>query len=227
MAANPMLFKALLQFFDGLLHQLLVNLAGENGEEWYEQLGKFLRKEITWGGGLMEENAFAVVGCADVGPSNENQRLHKHHLFNYVQVDEESDKDLLDSTATFSPYTKVLIGLTTHQGTNLDIFSKHLNAIGDLESLRLAQAQISAFCSTHTDKLTFSKHRCIVTLFMCTIDDRPIRKNLSNLRIVETMFRKDKALIMDQRRAYIRKFYAGQKDSVRTDGIHFVIPFRS
>lgn len=43
-----MLSKALREFMTGPLKQLFVNLAGEDGSEWEEELKKFLRKESCW-----------------------------------------------------------------------------------------------------------------------------------------------------------------------------------
>ena len=48
MENSTMLFKALLEFTDGLFHQLLVNLSGQNSQEWLEEYKKFLRKEPCW-----------------------------------------------------------------------------------------------------------------------------------------------------------------------------------
>ncbi|MDR3519557.1 MAG: hypothetical protein P4L63_01550 [Candidatus Pacebacteria bacterium] len=231
MAANSMLFKALLQFIDGLLHQLLVNLAGENGEEWYEQLGKFLRKEITWRGGLNEANAFAVVEGLEVPATKEPQPLCKNRVFYRVQADVEGDEDLLNLSAKASSGVRVLIGLTTQEGTNSEIFSKHLRAIGNLERLRLKQSQISAFCSEYHGKFRFRKPKqeSGITMCLCTVDDEPIRKNLSNLRILEIYFCKNEAFQIDQRTLYVRKFCPGDKenDSLRSDGIHVLFPIHA
>jgi len=46
--ATPMLFEALREFTTGLLNQLLVNLSGQDGQTWLEELKKFLRKEPCW-----------------------------------------------------------------------------------------------------------------------------------------------------------------------------------
>lgn len=43
-----MLSKALREFFSGPLHQVLVNLGGEDGEKWEKMLNKFNRKELCW-----------------------------------------------------------------------------------------------------------------------------------------------------------------------------------
>lgn len=45
---TPILFTALREFTTGLLNQLLVNLSGQDGSTWYEELKKFLRKEPCW-----------------------------------------------------------------------------------------------------------------------------------------------------------------------------------
>jgi len=44
---NPMLSTALREI-RGLWNQLLVNLEGEQGEEWLQTFKKFLRKEECW-----------------------------------------------------------------------------------------------------------------------------------------------------------------------------------
>lgn len=46
-----MLFTALREFTTGLLNQLLVNLSGQDGQVWLEELKRFLRKEPCWVGG--------------------------------------------------------------------------------------------------------------------------------------------------------------------------------
>lgn len=53
---DTMLSKALRQFLIGPLNQLIVNLGGKNGEQWEEELKKFLRKEPCW----IEVNAAQV-----------------------------------------------------------------------------------------------------------------------------------------------------------------------
>jgi hypothetical protein len=48
MEDNTMLFRVLRDFTSGLLNQLLVNLAGQEGQIWLGELKKFLRKEKCW-----------------------------------------------------------------------------------------------------------------------------------------------------------------------------------
>ncbi len=45
---TTMLFVALREFTSGLLNQLLVNLAGQDGQVWLEEFKKFLRRESCW-----------------------------------------------------------------------------------------------------------------------------------------------------------------------------------
>lgn len=45
---NTMLFTVLREFTTGLLNQLLVNLAGEDGQKWFDEFKKFLRQEPCW-----------------------------------------------------------------------------------------------------------------------------------------------------------------------------------
>ena len=45
---NTTLFTALREFTTGLLNQLLVNLAGQDGQSWLEEFKKFLRREPCW-----------------------------------------------------------------------------------------------------------------------------------------------------------------------------------
>jgi hypothetical protein len=45
---NTMLSKALREFTTGPLNQLIVNLGGQDGGEWEQQLKQFLRKEPCW-----------------------------------------------------------------------------------------------------------------------------------------------------------------------------------
>ena len=48
---NTMLSKALREFTTGPLNQLIVNLGGQEGDQWEEELKKFLRKEPCWTNG--------------------------------------------------------------------------------------------------------------------------------------------------------------------------------
>ena len=48
---NTMLSKALREFTTGPLNQLIVNLVGQDGDQWEEELNKFLRKEPCWSNG--------------------------------------------------------------------------------------------------------------------------------------------------------------------------------
>ncbi len=48
---DTMLSKALREFTTGPLNQLIVNLGGQNGSRWEEELKKFLRKEPCWSNG--------------------------------------------------------------------------------------------------------------------------------------------------------------------------------
>lgn len=45
---NTMLSKALREFTAGPLNQLIVNLGGQDGNQWEEELKRFLRKEPCW-----------------------------------------------------------------------------------------------------------------------------------------------------------------------------------
>ena len=54
---GTMLSKALREFMTGPLNQLIVNLAGHEGNEWEEELKKFLRKEPCWTNGSVTQVA--------------------------------------------------------------------------------------------------------------------------------------------------------------------------
>lgn len=45
---STVLFTALREFTTGLLNQLLVNLAGQDGQTWHTEFKKFLRRERCW-----------------------------------------------------------------------------------------------------------------------------------------------------------------------------------
>ncbi|MBI3442321.1 MAG: hypothetical protein HY007_00940 [Candidatus Sungbacteria bacterium] len=45
---DAMLSKALREFMTGQLNQLVVNLGGQDGDEWERELKRFLRKEPCW-----------------------------------------------------------------------------------------------------------------------------------------------------------------------------------
>jgi len=48
---DTMLSKALREFTTGPLNQLIVNLGGQDGDQWEQQLKQFLRKEPCWTSG--------------------------------------------------------------------------------------------------------------------------------------------------------------------------------
>jgi len=52
---NTMLSKALREFTTGPLNQLIVNLGGQEGDQWEEELKKFLRKEPCWSNGQVAQ----------------------------------------------------------------------------------------------------------------------------------------------------------------------------
>ena len=54
---NTMLSKALREFTTGPLNQLIVNLGGQDGDQWEEEFKKFLRKEPCWGNGQVTQVA--------------------------------------------------------------------------------------------------------------------------------------------------------------------------
>lgn len=52
---DTMLSKALREFTTGPLNQLIVNLGGQEGDQWEEELKKFLRKEPCWSNGQVAQ----------------------------------------------------------------------------------------------------------------------------------------------------------------------------
>ena len=54
---DTMLSKALREFTTGPLNQLIVNLGGQEGDRWEEELKKFLRKETCWSNGQVAKVA--------------------------------------------------------------------------------------------------------------------------------------------------------------------------
>ena len=52
---DTMLSKALREFTTGPLSQLIVNLGGQEGDQWEEELKKFLRKEPCWSNGQVAQ----------------------------------------------------------------------------------------------------------------------------------------------------------------------------
>ncbi len=65
---ETMLFKALREFTTGLLNQLLVNLAGQEGQMWLDEFKKFLRRETCWVQNFLRrlfETEKIVVGATD------------------------------------------------------------------------------------------------------------------------------------------------------------------
>lgn len=54
---DTMLSKALREFITGPLNQLIVNLGGQDGDQWEQQLKQFLRKEPCWTNGQVTQVA--------------------------------------------------------------------------------------------------------------------------------------------------------------------------
>jgi hypothetical protein len=54
---DTMLSKALREFTTGPLNQLIVNLGGQDGDQWEQQLKQFLRKEPCWTNGQVTQVA--------------------------------------------------------------------------------------------------------------------------------------------------------------------------
>lgn len=54
---DTMLSKALREFTTGPLNQLIVNLGGQDGDQWEQQLKQFLRKEPCWTNGSVTQVA--------------------------------------------------------------------------------------------------------------------------------------------------------------------------
>lgn len=54
---DTMLSKALREFMSGPLNQLIVNLGGQEGDQWEQQLKQFLRKEPCWTNGNVTQVA--------------------------------------------------------------------------------------------------------------------------------------------------------------------------
>lgn len=52
---DTMLSKALREFTTGPLNQLIVNLGSQEGDQWEEELKKFLRKEPCWSNGQVAQ----------------------------------------------------------------------------------------------------------------------------------------------------------------------------
>lgn len=52
---NTVLSKALREFITGPLNQLIVNLGGQEGDQWEGELKKFLRKEPCWSNGQVAQ----------------------------------------------------------------------------------------------------------------------------------------------------------------------------
>jgi hypothetical protein len=52
---DTMLSKALREFTTGPLNQLIVNLGGQDGDQWEQQLKQFLRKEPCWTNGQVTQ----------------------------------------------------------------------------------------------------------------------------------------------------------------------------
>jgi len=58
---NTMLSKALREFTTGPLNQLIVNLGGQDGDQWEQQLKQFLRKEPCWTNGQVTQVLVSTI----------------------------------------------------------------------------------------------------------------------------------------------------------------------
>lgn len=151
--ANPMLFEALREFTTGLFNQLLVNLAGQDGQRWLEEFKKFLRQEACWTAEVVQQGKKAVrrLTCA---------------LFSGVKFGPRSGVEGEGATAVFTGYCDpqfiwgevdqpeeeiaVDVEEMTVNGTYRQIFNGFDRS---LDQLAMSRSQIAAFCVTHRDKL--------------------------------------------------------------------------
>lgn len=176
---RTMLSKALREFMSGPLNQLLVNLGGDDSDEWERELKHFLRKEKCWipvvkkaqDGKvylrrLYETSFFTLNSCTDGIMAEENLRK----VFNgYV------DPMLLNIRSKVTPAVKTILCELVEDGKFMDFLGK---TAGELESRRIQFAQVVEFAD---DSLDFLRHDGYATLFVCTIDGEPVAEDLLNV----------------------------------------------
>ncbi len=149
---NTMLFKALREFTSGLLNQLLVNLAGEDGQTWLDEFKKFLRQEPCWVGKVktylrrLYETEVIAIGATD---GTETLAQAGDVFTGWIDPDFKNWE--LDSPSVATSPMPVMVTELTKNGTFAEIYK----SLGELlDDLCFSQAQIKKFCVEHRSKLS-------------------------------------------------------------------------
>ena len=152
---NTMLFKALREFTTGLLNQLLVNLAGQDGQLWLAEFKKFLRHEPCW-----------IATPAAVVETAKKAKVYLRRLFETetITVGATDGTGTLKGSGVFpggvyglalpvggkeTPATAVAIYEMEENGTFAEVF-------GSLGENRLCwtEAQVVGFCRENPGRLS-------------------------------------------------------------------------
>ncbi len=136
---ETMLFKALREFTTGLLNQLLVNLAGQEGQMWLDEFKKFLRREQCWVKVYLKSLFDGVVVSAADGI----ETFASSGLFGGVY-----GLTLPAGSGKPTPATKATVWELILNG----IFAQIFGSLGEKRG-RWTESQVVAFCRDHRDKL--------------------------------------------------------------------------
>ncbi|MFA6432784.1 MAG: hypothetical protein WCV82_03165 [Candidatus Paceibacterota bacterium] len=174
---NPMLSKALREFTTGPLNQLIVNLGGQDGSQWEDELNKFLRKESCWVNGQAAQ-------ATQPKPKSTN-------ILRSISAGKDISLDASDGTEFLADQAKLFPGwldqdfvnyrtnvsespvsavkVEVHEMVRSGDFSKIFGSFNvDLDKLRLSQGQIIQFVKKHPEWLHPDGY---ATLFLFKVGD--------------------------------------------------------
>ncbi len=180
-----MLFQELREFTTGLLNQLLVNLAGQDGQSWLDEFKKFLRHEPCW-----------TVAKAVVEELKE-AKIYLRRLFTFkLGVTDgagnyETAKKVFKAgfDADFKNWGIVFSGVspeTEIAGDELILNGKFSDFLGntatELEKRRLLGSQFLKICRENPDKLRDGGY---ANFFVLTKGDEAVAEDLSNVFVAD------------------------------------------
>ena len=142
-----MLFKALREFTSGLLNQLLVNLAGKDGQIWYEEFKKFLRREPCWVGDI--KVYLRKIFKVEIGATDDTETFISSGLFeDGIKYDERELRSPTPSGES-TPAVKLNVWELVLDGS----YAQFFGSLGKAGEGELTQSQICQFIREHRDKL--------------------------------------------------------------------------
>jgi len=148
---NTMLFQALREFTTGLLNQLLVNLAGQEGQLWLEEFKRFLRREPCWVSVVetakrakvyfsrLYANELLFIGATDNIETFASSGVFPGGVYGAT---------LLTGASKLSP----VIGVAVHEMVKSGTFAELFGSLGK-NRLRWSEARVVAFCRKYPGKI--------------------------------------------------------------------------